>query len=93
MTFRRGTPEWSAIPNASSGVHLAPRGAGAIVDIRFVSTLTAEDEARLAPRVLKALAALLEGVPLSYTVRILTDGGTVFQHSSAVMPAETPRPS
>jgi hypothetical protein len=51
------------------------------MDIRFVSTLTAEDENALAPAILSALGSLLDRFSLPYTVRIETTGARVFQHS------------
>jgi hypothetical protein len=51
------------------------------MNIRFISTLTADDENQLAPGLLKALGALLDQLPIAYTVRIETTGAQVFQHS------------
>jgi hypothetical protein len=51
------------------------------MNIRFVSTLTAEDEAHFAPALLRAIGSLLDQLPLAYTVRIETTGAQVFQHS------------
>ncbi len=51
------------------------------MNIRFVSTLTADDENQLAPGLLKAISALLDPFPIAYTVRIETTGAQVFQHS------------
>ena len=66
------------------------------MDIRFVSSLTAEDENAFAPALLKAIGALLDQLPIAYTVRIETTGSQVFQHThsgdpgrSAVEPATT----
>jgi hypothetical protein len=53
------------------------------MDIRFVSSLTAEDENVLAPALLKAVAALLDQLPIAYTMRIETTGAQVFQHTHA----------
>jgi hypothetical protein len=53
------------------------------MDIRFVSSLTAEDEKLFAPALLKAVAALLDQLPIAYTVRIETTGAEVFQHAHA----------
>jgi hypothetical protein len=60
------------------------------MDIRFVSSLTSEDEKLFAPALLKAVAALLDQLPIAYTVRIETTGADVFQHAHAV-PLEEPR--
>jgi len=51
------------------------------MDIRFVSTLTAEDENALAPALLEAVGSLLDRFSLPYTVRIETTGEKVFQHT------------
>jgi len=51
------------------------------MQIRFVSSLTAEDEAVLAPAVVKAVSALLDLLPIAYTLRIETSGAQVFQHA------------
>ena len=51
------------------------------MDIRFVSTLTAEDENHLAPALLAALGSLLDRFSIPYTVRIETTGDKVFQHT------------
>jgi hypothetical protein len=60
------------------------------MDIRFVSSLTSEDEKLFAPALLKAVAAILDQLPIAYTVRIETTGAEVFQHAHAVEePAKT----
>lgn len=51
------------------------------MDIRFISSLTAEDENAFAPGLLKAVAAMLDQFPIAYTVRIETTGAQVFQHT------------
>lgn len=53
------------------------------MDIRFVSSLTADDENLFAPALLKAVGALLDQLPIAYTVRIETTGAQVFQHTHA----------
>jgi hypothetical protein len=58
------------------------------MDIRFVSSLTSEDEKLFAPALLKAVAALLDQLPIAYTVRIETTGAEVFQHAHAVSSEE-----
>ena len=62
------------------------------MDIRFVSSLTAEDENKFAPALLKAIGALLDPMPIAYTVRIETTGSQVFQHTHTG-PAEPIAPS
>jgi hypothetical protein len=54
------------------------------MDIRFVSSLTSEDERLFAPALLKAVAAILDQLPIAYTVRIETTGADIFQHAHAV---------
>lgn len=51
------------------------------MDITFISSLDAEEEERLAPALLTALSALLDGSSLAYTIRIRTTGLKVFSHS------------
>jgi hypothetical protein len=60
------------------------------MDIRFVSTLTAEDENSFAPALLRAIGSLLDQLPIAYTVRIETTGAQVFQHSHPAF--ESPYP-
>lgn len=49
------------------------------VDIRFVSALTPDEEASIAPALLKLLTGLLDVLPLSYVLRIETSNGTSVQ--------------
>jgi hypothetical protein len=51
------------------------------MEIRFISSLTAEDEDAFAPGVLKALSSLLDQLPIAYTLRIETSGAQVYQHT------------
>ena len=62
------------------------------MDIRFISSITQEDEARLAPALLDLISALLDQLPVAYTLRIETAGGTTFQRTHATLrpPASTP---
>jgi hypothetical protein len=53
------------------------------MDIRFVSSLTPEDENLFAPALLKAVGALMDLLPIAYTLRIETTGAQIFQHSHA----------
>jgi hypothetical protein len=53
------------------------------MEIRFVSSLTAQDENLFAPGLLKAIGAILDQLPIAYTVRIETTGSQVFQHTNA----------
>ena len=51
------------------------------MDIRFISTLTADDEESFAPALLQAIGSILDRLPIAYTVRIETTGARVFQHT------------
>ena len=51
------------------------------MDIRFISSLTPEDENAFAPAVLKAVVALLDQLPIAYTLRIETSAAHVYQHT------------
>ena len=50
--------------------------------IEFTSTLTQEDENRLAPAVLKALSGVLDMLPIAYLIRVETTDQHVIQHLS-----------
>jgi hypothetical protein len=52
------------------------------MDIRVVSTLTPDDEECVAAALLAALAALLDGLPIAYAVRISTTSSHVVQRSN-----------
>jgi hypothetical protein len=51
------------------------------MEIRFISTLTPEDEENIAPALLRAAAALLDQTGIAYTLRIETTSEQVFQHN------------
>ena len=51
------------------------------MEIRFISTLTADDEGQMAPALMHAVTALLDALPIAYTLRIETLGSQVFQHT------------
>lgn len=51
------------------------------VHIEITSTLTLEDESRMASAVLKALSGLLDMLPIAYLVRIETTDEQVLQHA------------
>jgi hypothetical protein len=63
------------------------------MEIRFISSLTAEDENMFAPALLKAVGALLDQLPIAYTMRIETTGAQVFQHSHSLSETHTPERS
>jgi len=50
------------------------------MEIHLVSTMTPDDESRLAPRVLAAIGELLERLPVSYSLRIETTLGNAIHH-------------
>ncbi len=58
------------------------------MDIHFVSTLTPEDEDRYAPMVLAAVRAMLEPMPITYAVRIVTANGLAVQHTKSDAPVD-----
>jgi hypothetical protein len=51
------------------------------MDLRFISTLTPDDEDRYAPMILAAIKALLDLTPITYSVRITTANSSVFHHT------------
>lgn len=51
------------------------------MEIHLVSSLTPDDENRLAPRVLAAIGEVLEHLPVSYSVRIETALGNAIHHN------------
>ena len=61
------------------------------MEIRFISSLTAEDENAFAPALLTAVGTLLDQMPIAYTIRIETTGAQVFQHTHAAPEDRTPR--
>ncbi len=58
------------------------------MDIHFISSLTPDDEDRLAPAVLEALKPMLSLMPIAYTVRIRTANNTVYQHTRTELGGE-----
>jgi hypothetical protein len=61
------------------------------MDIRVVSSLSADDEDQLASAVLTTLASLLAALPVAYAVRLETTNGKVMQRTS-LPPGEPPLP-
>lgn len=61
------------------------------MNIRFTSSLTPDDENRLAPVVLQAVGTILNALPIAYVVRIDTSDSQVYQvsGSGAGAPDET----
>lgn len=62
------------------------------MNIRFVSSLTPEDEDRFAPQLLKAISALLDQLPIAYAIRIETSRSQLFEHSHAPAAASLDEP-
>ena len=58
------------------------------MQIRFVSTLTAEDEERLAETLVETVKSLLAAFPIGYSFRIETTRMRVFEHNRVVDPVE-----
>ncbi|HWQ00408.1 MAG TPA: hypothetical protein VNK92_08050 [Vicinamibacterales bacterium] len=54
------------------------------MDIRFISSLTAEDENAIVPALLKAVALILDQFPIAYTLRIVTSDAQIYQHTRAL---------
>ena len=52
------------------------------MDIHLVSTLTCEDEDRVADALVVALAELLDGLPIAYALRVETSGTRVVQRTN-----------
>ena len=61
-----------------------------ILLIRFTSSLTAEDENRLAPALVKALSSILDLLPVAYAIRIETSDSQVYQHRGSPDGAAAP---
>jgi hypothetical protein len=51
------------------------------MEIRFISSLTADDEDAFAPAILTAVTAILDQMPIAYTIRIETTAAKVYQHT------------
>jgi hypothetical protein len=60
------------------------------VRIQFTSTLTPEDENRVAPAILSSVARLLELLPIAYSLQIQTSDGELYQHNTQDRPRPTP---
>jgi hypothetical protein len=62
-----------------------------VVNIRLTSSLTADDENRIAPALLNALTSILNLMPIAYVLRIDTSDATVYQHVGT-QPESSPAP-
>jgi len=51
------------------------------MEIAFVSSLTAEDEAQIARSFMAAFAGILDILPIAYSIRITTSSGTAFDRT------------
>lgn len=60
------------------------------MNIRFTSSLTPEDENLIAPALLKAFAAILELLPIDYSIRIETCDACIYQHTGTASAAIDP---
>jgi hypothetical protein len=60
------------------------------MDIHVVSTLTPDDEDRIADGLAAALARLLDDLPISYSLRIETVGTKVVQRTNLDSASDTP---
>jgi hypothetical protein len=58
------------------------------MDIRLISTLTAEDEARLAKAICTTAGQLLDQFSIMYTIRIETADGQLFERHHTPEPAD-----
>jgi len=59
------------------------RWRGTTTRITFISSLTPDDEARLATSMLEAIGGLLDLLPIAYSVRVETTSGTRLERSHA----------
>jgi hypothetical protein len=60
------------------------------MDIHFISSLTPDDEDRLAPALIAALRPMLEMMPIAYTIRIRTGNNALYQHTRAELATVEP---
>jgi len=67
----------SGMPIAKFGEHEGRTD----LDIRFVSSLTSDDEDRLAPAVASVLGNILDLLGIAYTLHVDTNGDSVVRHS------------
>lgn len=60
------------------------------MNIRFVSSLTPEEENLIAPALIRAVAGILDLVPFPYLIRIDTTDAKVYEHRQSGLPPSTP---
>lgn len=82
----RGTDKLTTPPHKNSKNVIFTRGTTlalylGLVNIRFTSTLTPEDENSIAPALLRALSSILDLMPIAYVIRIEASDAQVYQHS------------
>lgn len=53
------------------------------MNIKFISTLTTEDENAIAPIALRAIASILDLLPIAYSIQIDTSDSRIYEHSRA----------
>lgn len=53
------------------------------MNIRFTSSLTPDDENRIAPVVLQAISTILNALPIAYMIRVDTSDSQVYQVSGS----------
>ena len=58
--------------------------------VRLVSTLTAEDEARLAPVLLQLVGLVLDQMPIVYSLRVETSDQEVLERFNRDVPIPSP---
>ena len=63
------------------------------MEIHLISTMTAEDENRLAPAMLAAIGRVLSDLPVSYAVRIETTAGNAIHQNHTASSVELPPPA
>jgi hypothetical protein len=69
---------------------IAPEGF--TLEIRVVSSLTPDDEARYATTFLKVIAAVLENVPITYAIQVQLRDGAIVHHTHRLKPFEPEAP-
>jgi hypothetical protein len=53
------------------------------MNIRFISSLDADDELRFASAAFSAVTRLLDSMPIAYTLRLETADGNILEHHHA----------
>ena len=63
------------------------------MEIRLISSLTPEDEARYASTLVKVMAAMLEELPITYAIHVQLADGNVVDHSHGLRLLDKGSPS